>query len=290
MAIPMKVQPKHRLQAKAPVTRALYYIVCTVLALVFLFPIGWSILASLKPASESMQSPATFLPSHISFENYTSILNTGIVDYLLNSGFVVIVTVVLTLMLSILGGYGFSRFKFPGKDILFMVILATMMIPFQSILTPLFLLLHSLGLQNTLLGLALVYTTFQLPFAIFMMRNSFDSVPKELEEAGYIDGCSSVSVLYRVLIHVIFPGVVTVALFAIFAAWNEFLAALIFMTDSDQYTMPVYLISAQSGQYGTVDWGAIQAGMTITILPCIIVFLLLQRYYINGLIAGAIKS
>lgn len=285
----MKAQSRRR-QVPTPVKRTLYYIVCTVLALIFLFPIGWSILSSLKPASESTQSPATFLPSHITFENYTSILNTGIFDYLLNSGFVVIVTVILTLVLSILGGYGFSRFKFPGKDIIFMVILATMMIPFQSILTPLFLLLHAIGLQNTLLGLALVYTTFQLPFAIFMMRNSFDSVPKELEEAGYIDGCTSISVLYRVLIHVIFPGIVTVALFAMFAAWNEFLAALIFMTDSDQYTMPIYLISAQSGQYGTVDWGAIQAGMTITILPCIIVFLLLQRYYINGLIAGAVKS
>ena len=171
-----------------------------------------------------------------------------------------------------------------------MIILTTLMIPFQSLLTALFLLLRAIGLQNTLLGLGLVYTTFQLPFAIFVMRNAFDAVPREIEEAALIDGCSSVSLLQRVMLPLVLPGIITVTLFAFFSSWNEFLAALIFLTDSDKYTFPVMLRNVQSGPYGTVDWGSVQASMTIAMLPCIILFLVLQRFYIGGLTAGAVKS
>ena len=148
----------------------------------------------------------------------------------------------------------------------------------------------TLQLQNTLLGLALVYITFQLPFAVFMMRNSFDSVPRELEEAALIDGCTPFTLLTKVMLPIVMPGIVTVSLFAFFGAWNEFLAALIFMSNAEDFTLPVMLLNAQSGQFGTVNWGAMQAGLTISMLPCAILFLLLQRYYINGLIAGAVKG
>lgn len=158
-------------------------------------------------------------------------------------------TVIITIVLSTLGGYGFSRFNFPGKDALFITILATLMIPFQSILIPLFLVLRILYLQNTLLGLMLVYTTFQLPFGVFVMRNAFDSVPREIEEAG-----------------------------------------LIFMTDSSKFTLPIMLLNASSGQFGAIDWGMLQAGITISMLPCLLLFLFLQRYYVSGLAAGAVKA
>jgi multiple sugar transport system permease protein len=147
-----------------------------------------------------------------------------------------------------------------------------------------------LQLQNTLLGLMLVYTTFQLPFGVFVMRNAFDSVPREIEEAGLIDGCSSWSILYRVMLTIVMPGVITVGLFAFFNSWNEFLAALIFMTDSSKFTLPIMLLNASSGQYGAIDWGMIQAGVTISMLPCLVLFLLLQRYYVSGLAAGAVKA
>ena len=281
----MHIQPR-----KFPVSRILYYLVCSLLSIIFLFPIAWTVLTTLKPADEAAASPPTFLPSHISWDNYTQIFGAGIVSFIANSTFVVIITVIAVIILSTLGGYGFSRFTFPGKNITFVLILTTLMIPFQSILVPLFLVLHAIGLTNTLTGLALVYITFQLPFALFMMRNSFENVPRELEEAGLIDGCTPLSLLTRVILPVVFPGVVTVALFAFFAAWNEFLAALIFMTDNSKYTLPVYLINVQSGQYGTVNYGALEAGLVITMLPSIIVFLLLQRYYISGLISGSVKG
>ncbi len=285
-AIQQTARPKRQ---RPPV---LFYVVCTALFVVFAFPIFWSVLTSLKPPSEASASPPTFLPSRLSFENYANLASygDGIGRYLFNSVSVTLMTVVGAVILSTLGGYGFSRFNFPAKNLVFIVILVTLMIPFQSILTPLFLLLRFIHLQNTLLGLALVYITFQLPFAVFMMRNSFDSVPRELEEAALIDGCTPITLLTKVMLPVVLPGIVTVALFAFFGAWNEFLAALIFMSNAEDFTLPVMLLNAQAGQFGTVNWGAMQAGLTISMLPCAVLFLLLQRYYINGLIAGAVKG
>ncbi len=271
-------------------SRTTYYLLCTALAILFLFPLVWTALMAFKTSQEAASVPPTFFPTQFSLESYAHVFDQGILSYLVNSAVVVVGTVAVAVILSMMAGYGFSRFSFPGKNVVFVLILTTLMIPFQSILTPLFLLLHFIGLNNSLVGLALVYITFQLPFSIFMMRNSFDSVPRELEEAGLIDGCSSFDLLTRVMLPVVFPGVITVALFAFFITWNEFLAALIFLNDSDKYTLPVYLLNLQTGQYGTVDFGAIDAGLVITILPCVIIFLLLQRYYINGLIAGAVKA
>ncbi|GCE07865.1 ABC transporter permease [Dictyobacter aurantiacus] len=269
--------------------RILYYLVCSILTILFLFPLAWTLLMTFKTPTEASASPPTFFPRQFTLQSYVRIFSAGIASYLGNSTLVVLITVVVAVVLSMLAGYGFSRFSFPGKNVIFVLILTTLMIPFQSILTPLFLLLHFIGLNNSLVGLALVYITFQLPFSIFMMRNSFESVPRELEEAGLIDGCSTWSLLTRVMMPVVFPGIITVALFAFFATWNEFLAALIFINDTDKYTLPIYLLNLQSGLYGTIDFGALNAGLIITILPSVIIFLLLQRYYINGLVAGAVK-
>jgi len=285
-------RPRLASRAIARVRRALYYLLCLVLAAVFLFPLAWTALTSLKPPAEAQASPPTFLPSHLSWDNYTFLagFEAGVGQYLINSVVVALGTVAGTIVLSTLGGYGFSRFAFRGKNVLFVTILITLMIPFQSILTPLFLIMHTIHLQNTLLGLALVYITFQLPFAVFVMRNSFDSVPRELEEAALLDGCTRISLLYRVLLSIVRPGIITVGLFAFFSAWNEFLAALILMSDSNKYTLPIMLVNAQYGQVGTVNWGALQAGVTLAMLPCVVLFLLFQRYYVNGLTAGAVKA
>lgn len=269
-----------------------YFTVCTVLALMFLFPIFWSILTSLETAAQASASPPAYFPSQFSLENYRNLAayGQGIGLYLGNSASVALMTVVATLVLSTLGGYGFSRFRFPGRNAIFMLILVTLMIPFQSILNPLFVLLRVLHLQDTQVGLALVYTTFQLPFAVFMMRNAFDAIPKEIEEAARLDGCRPIDILWRVMLPLVGPGLATVALFAFFGSWNELLAALILISDSRAYTLPVMLLNAQSGQLGSMNWGLMQAGITLSILPCAALFLLLQRFYIQGLVAGAVKA
>ena len=145
-------------------------------------------------------------------------------------------------------------------------------------------------MQNTLFGLALVYITFQLPFGVFMMRNMFDTVPREIEEAALLDGCKTFTLLTRVMLVLVRPGIITVAIYAFLNSWNEFLAALIIMTQETKFTLPIMLTSVRSGYYGAIDWGALQAGITVTILPCIIIFLLLQRYYLQGLMGGAVKG
>jgi multiple sugar transport system permease protein len=270
----------------------LFYGVAAGLAGLFVLPVLWSLLTSLMPAAEASSSPPTYWPSRLTLENYVRLANTGdgILHYVWNSSAVAALTVSWTVILSTLAGYGFSRFRFPGRSVLFVGILATLMIPFQSILTPLFVLLRALHLQNTLTGLALVYTTFQLPFSVFMMRNAFDVIPLELEEAAMVDGCAPGRMLVRIMLPLVSPGVVTVALFAFFNSWNELLAALILQTDAEKLTLPVMLLNARSGSLGSINWGVMQAGISVGMLPCAVLFLLLQRYYISGLIAGAVKA
>ena len=212
-------------------SKTAYYLVCSVFAFIFLFPLFWSLLNAVKPASEASASPPTFLPSHITIENFIKLnqYGAGISRYLFNSVSVAAATVICTVVISTLGGYGFSRFRFRGKNLLFVLILSTLMIPFQSILIPLFMVLIKLKLNDTLFGLALVYITFQLPFGIYIMRSAFDAVPREIEESALLDGCNSFNLLYKVMISLVKPGIVTVSIYTFINSWNEFMAALIFM-------------------------------------------------------------
>jgi multiple sugar transport system permease protein len=269
-----------------------HHLVGLTASLLFLAPLVWSVLVSFKPSAEARQPPLPPWPvDGFSTQNYENLAKygAGIGNYAGNSLTVAAMTVLATVIISLLAGYGFSRFQFPFKNVLFILIISTVMIPFQSILTPLFLILTKLGLQNTLAGIICVYVTLQMPFSIFMMRNAFDSVPKEIEDAARVDGASVLVVLRRIMLPLVLPGVVTVAIFAFLASWNEFLAALILLTDQKKYTLPVLMAAVRSGQFGTIDWGAVQSGVTMMMAPCLVVFLLLQRYYIRGLTAGAVK-
>lgn len=278
-------------KARMGVGRALLLAFGVVLAVLFVFPVFWAVMTSVKPPGEAVSAPLS-LPSGLSFANYERISSYGIGlwGYTKNTVIVTGITVVGTVFLSTLAGYGFARFEFFGKNIVFVLVLATLMIPFQTTLVPIFLVLNRLSLTNSLVGLALVYITFQLPFGIFMMRNSFSSLPRELEEAALVDGTTPWGALFRVMLPLVVPGMVTVLIFTFLNAWNEFLAALIFLSDQDKFTLPVMLLSARTGEMGTVDWGALQAGVTVTAVPTIILFLALQRYYIAGMVSGAVKA
>lgn len=272
--------------------RTLFHITAVLVALLFLAPIFWVVAASFRTPAESGQPPLPPWPTQgFSIDSYLRLESFGqsILHYSGNSLFVAIGTAALTIIVSTLAGYGFSRFRFPLKGLVFVLILATIMVPFQSILTPLFLLLAKMGLQNTLIGLVLIYSTLQLPFSVFMMRNAFDAVPREIEEAARIDGVKGIRMLVQVMGPLVLPGVVTVGLFAFLNAWNEFLAALVLLTDQSKFTLPVLMTAVRSGRFGSIDWGAVQAGVTVMMIPCLILFLILQRSYIRGLTAGAVK-
>ncbi|MBY5623781.1 carbohydrate ABC transporter permease [Rhizobium leguminosarum] len=284
----------HNLAAK-PVSERLGYLAfvltACVFAVFFVMPIVWSFANSFKPAAAALARPAALFSKAFSLENYRRLEHVGAGWYVYagNSVLIAAGTVILTVLVSVPAGYGFSKFRFPGQSLLFVLIMATMMIPFQSILTPLFLILKFFHLQNSLLGLVLIYVTFQLPFSVFMMRNAFDAVPKALIEAARIDGASQATILRRIMLPIALPGVATVAMFAFLNSWNEFLAALIFLSDQNKFTLPIMLVNVSSGIYGIIDWGALQAGIAVTMVPCILLFLLLQRYYVRGLTAGAVK-
>ncbi len=235
-------QQMHRARRRAVLK--VHYLVLVVLAFLFLFPILWSFVNSLKLPSEALAVPPTYLPTKIALVNYVELTTygkIGVAQHVYNSTTVALMTVVGSIVLSTLGGYGFARFNFPGKNVLFIMVLSTLMIPFQSILIPLFVMLVKVDLHDTLFGLALVYITFQLPFGIFLMRNSFLAVPHEIEESALLDGCSSLSVLYHLMLRLVLPGIVTVAIYAFINSWNEFLAALIFMSDQNKFTLPIFL-------------------------------------------------
>jgi multiple sugar transport system permease protein len=200
------------------------------------------------------------------------------------------VTVILTLAVSIVGGYAFARFAFPGRDALFLLTLAILMVPGGTLLIPLYVLLHALGLHDSLLGLCLVLTLFQLPFATFMMRISFEAVPRELEESALVDGAGSLAVLRRIMLPAVLPGLITVGLFAFLAAWNDFIAPLILISDDKKSPLPLAIASLRQQTTFTIDYGATEAGVVVMAVPCLILFIALQRYYVRGFMSGAVKG
>jgi multiple sugar transport system permease protein len=164
------------------------------------------------------------------------------------------------------------------------------MVPYATLLIPLYVLLNRVGLQNSLIGLALVLTMFQLPFATFMMRISFEAIPKELRESALVDGCGSFRALLHILLPAVKPGLVTVGLFAFLAAWNDFITPLVLISDSDKFPLPVAVANMRQQVMGIVDYGATEAGVVALALPCIVLFLTLQRYYVRGFMSGALKG
>lgn len=269
-----------------------FHLVSSVLAVVFLLPILWAVMNSLKSPTEANQAPPTLFPHSLSFGNYERLANTGVGlgVYLGNSIAVSAMTVIGTLVIAVLAGYGFARFQFRGQNLLFGSTLLILMVPYATILLPLYLVLARVGLSNSLIGLSLVLVMFQLPFAVFLMRNSFESIPRELEEAAMMDGCNNLGALRYVSLRLVTPGIATVALFAFIASWNEFLAPLIFLSDGSKYTLPIMLVNIRSNTYGQVDYGALQAGIVVSLVPVLVLYLILQRYYIAGLVNGALRG
>src|SRR5690606_15784656 len=263
-----------------------YWVFTGALALIFLYPLIWTAVSSVSPLAGTSQTDGWGFGNYVSLTKYQA----GIWVYLWNSTVVSVLTVALTLLISLLGGYAFARFSFPGKNALFLLTLAILMVPYATLLIPLYVILNAVGLQNSLVGVALVITMFQLPFSMFMMRISFESIPRELDEAAMVDGCSSWGALWRVLLPAVKPGLVTVGLFAFLTAWNDFLAPLVLINDSNRMTLPLAVANLRGQVQGVVDYGATEAGVVVLALPCILLFLILQRHYVRGFMSGAFKG
>ncbi len=268
-----------------------YFLVSTALALLFVVPLVWAVARSFQPSTLASTHPKAADFTHFTTENYRAVFaKEHVLRNVLNSLATGLGTALLTTVVSTLAGYGLAKFRFRGSGVVFAAILVALMIPFQAVLTPLFIELNYLHLTNSLLGLVFIYSTFNLPFGVFVMRNTFQQIPRELIESAEVDGAGVFNTLIRILRPLIVPGLATTAIYAFLYSWTEFLQALTFLETDSKLTLPVKLFDIQTSTYGAINYGYLSSGIVIAMVPCIVLYLSLQRYYVQGLMSGAVKG
>lgn len=258
-----------------------------VLVLGAVLPFVWMLLSSFKTAPELNGADKQLLPSSLYLGNYEKLADTNFFSYFFNSVIVAAGTTTIALLLAILAGYGFARFTFVGNRGMLLIVVAAQMFPAIMLAIPLFTTIKLLGLLDSLLGLILVYTSFALPFCIWLMRNYFMAVPVETEEAALIDGCTRGKALWRVVLPPALPGVMAAAVFTIINAWEEFLYANTFIDTDSKRTLSVG-INSLLGEF-TTDWGRMLAAGVLVMIPVLLIFGYLQRY-VTEIAGGGVKG
>ena len=265
------------------------YIVLSIFVLILAFPLIWMLSVSLKPTVETFSLPPKLIPSSIYFDGYIKILNNDQYKrFLLNSYLLGLVVTGLSVLIGTLAAYGFSRYKFFGDRIAKLFVITTQMVPTITLLIPLFGVIVWLKLYDSMWGLILTYLTFSLPYAVIMMNGYLDTIPKDFDEAATIDGCTPIGVLFKVLLPVAAPGIISTAVYTFLLAWNEFLFALALTRSIEMRTVPVG-ISMMVGEFG-LKWDEMMAFSVIGSLPVLILFMSVQRFVISGLSAGGVKG
>ncbi|WP_328453844.1 MULTISPECIES: carbohydrate ABC transporter permease [unclassified Amycolatopsis] len=264
-----------------------WHLLLVPLALVFAAPLVWLLLSSVMSNAEINRFPPALWPSHVDFSGYRYVLDNALfVRWFTNSLIVSAVTVVSNLLFGALGGYAFARMRFTGSRALLAVMIATMAIPFQLTMIPTFLVMKKLGLIDSL-G-ALIVPSLVTPFAVFLLRQFFLSLPRELEEAAWIDGCSRLRVLFTIVLPLSRPALSTVAVLTFLSTWNDLTWPLIAVNHDTVYTLQLGLTTFQ-GQHHT-NWAAVMAGNVITVLPVLLAFLGAQKTFIQSITSSGLKG
>lgn len=262
-----------------------------ILALMFFVvaPFYWIFSSSVKEPQEIIARDPTLTPQSFTTEHYDKLLgDSEFPTYLRNSLIVAVGTMVITVVLSTLAAYGLYRLRFPGRQMLFRIILITYAFPGVLLLVPLYDMMSELGLVDELLALIIVDVTLAAPFAVWMLQAFFRTIPQELEEAAALDGATRLGIIVRILLPLAAPGVASIATFAFISSWTEYIFASILILSESNRTLPVGLAGI-IGQY-QVDWGLLLAGATVTAIPVIVLFGLVGRNFVEGLTAGAVRS
>jgi len=261
---------------------------------VTLYPVLWVVKMALTP-SQAFSLSANPLPETLSFDNFRDLLTASNLagewlfgHWLMNSILVSAVTTLLGITLATTAAYAFSRFEFPGKRLGMTLFLVTQMFPGVVMAVPLYILLDTLGLLNSMIGLTLVYSTTAIPFCVWMLKGYFDTIPKDLEEAALMDGASRFTIFTRIILPLARPAVVVTALFSFMTAWNEFILAATFLGQETSFTLPVALQRCVGGF--STEWGRFAAGAILVSVPVMALFFALQRHLIGGLTAGGVKG
>ena len=265
------------------------YGVAAVLLAICGFPLLWMVMTTLKPDSEIITATPTLFTESPHLQHYVRLFQqTNFLTYFKNSIFVAGCATLLSVTVATLAGYGITRFRFPGRENIAGMMLFTYMFAPIMVIVPFFILMREYGLVNSRLGLILAYTTFALPFSMWLLRSFFQSIPLELEEAAMTDGASRLEAVVYVIVPLALPGIIAVSIFSFIVAWNDYIFTRVLISTDDLKTLPVGINDLVNAT--VIDWGMILAAGVVITIPALIFFIAVQRYLISGWGAGAVKG
>lgn len=274
---------------KSKLTQLLtFYLPLAFLLIFSLFPFCWTLITSIKPQKELFSSTFHYLPYSPTMENYVELFaKTNFMDNMINSFIVALATSIVSLAVSIMAAYAFSRFRFRGRIAIMVSFLTINMFPTVLLLIPLYSIMRMLGLLYTPVSLVLAYSTFTIPFAVWLLTGYLNDLSSSLEEAALIDGCNRKQAFFKIILPLTVPGIIATGIYIFITAWNEFVFAVMF-TNQGSRTLPVAL-QAFVGQFD-IQWGLLTAGGVVTSIPILILFMFIQRRLVEGMTSGAVKG
>jgi multiple sugar transport system permease protein len=258
--------------------------------LIVAFPLVWMVLTSVKPQFELFRNPPTFLPETITFEHYHRLLaETPFLTYMRNSLILGFATTALVIVVATLGAHSLVRFRYPGRERLAQLVLFTYLLPSVVLVLPLYLMMVKIGVANSLLSLVIAYTTFALPYALWLLRSFMQGIPDDLEAAALIDGASRMEAFFDVILPQALPGIISTALFTFILSWNEYLFALVLVNTDAARPLTTGVMNMLVSAFN-IEWSLLMAAAVMMSLPLIVIFAFLQKYLTRGFGAGGVKG
>lgn len=268
-----------------------FSIISLILFCMLLFPLYWILVTSLKTEQEIFQIPPTFLPKAINTESYIAQLKSGDFNMFHSFGNSLVIStcaMLISIILAVPASYGLAKYRFKGKRMIILGFLVTQMLPVSVLLTPMFIMFKNMHMYNTPYSAILSDATIGIPFSVLILKNYFSSIPSEMEEAAYIDGCNRFTAFIRILIPIAKPGVIVCGIFSFLYAWGDLAYGMTFILDQEKRPITAGIFNFM-GQYGT-KWSYLTAFAVVTIIPVALIFIFMQKYIISGMTSGAVKG
>jgi len=272
------------------IRRVLFNLFAWTIVLAVAFPLFWMIVTSVKPQSELFRRPPTFLPEVATLEHYWTLLTrTGFLDYFRNSVILSVATTLVVVVIATLGAYSLVRFRYRGRESLAFLVLFTYLLPSVVLIIPLYLMLVKLGVSNTIFSLVIAYTTFALPYALWLLRSFMAGIPEDLESAALVDGASRMGAFRDIILPQLLPGIISTALFTFILSWNEYLYALVLVNSDAARPLTTGVMSMLISAFN-IEWSLLMAASVMMSVPLIVAFAFLQSYLTSGFGAGGVKG